>query len=89
MDYVLYKLILGNKDKTDLQFIVQLLELSEKVFKTALSKKHKISHRLILRQWPRYYIYLTTLYVFSFRLQLHNKDFIINEMYVKRQLFSK
>ena len=47
MDYVLYKLILGNKDKTDLQFIVQLLELSEKVFKTALSKKHKISHRLI------------------------------------------
>ena len=54
MDYVLYKLILGNKDKTDLQFIVQLLELSEKVFKTALSKKHKISHRLILRQWPRY-----------------------------------
>ena len=39
MDYVLYKLILGNKDKTDLQFIAQLLELSEKVFKTALSKK--------------------------------------------------
>ena len=47
MDYVLYKLILGNKDKTDLQFIVQLLELSEKVFKTAGSKKHKISLRLI------------------------------------------
>ena len=39
MDYILHKLILGNKDKTDLQFIVQLLELSEKVFKTALSKK--------------------------------------------------
>ena len=47
MDYILHKLILGNKDKTDLQFIVELLELSEKVFKTALSKKHKISHRLI------------------------------------------
>lgn len=39
MDYILHKLILGNKDKTDLQFIVQLLELSGKVFKTALSKK--------------------------------------------------
>ena len=47
MDYILHKLILRNKDKTDLQFIVQLLELSEKVFKTAASKKHKISHRLI------------------------------------------
>ena len=44
---ILHKLILENKDETDLQFIVQLLELSEKVFKTALSKKHKISHRLI------------------------------------------
>ena len=39
MDYILHKLILGNKDKTDLQFIVQLLVLSGKVFKTALSKK--------------------------------------------------
>lgn len=60
MDYILHKLILGNKDKTDLQFIVQLLELSGKVFKTALSKKNT---KYLKDQWFRY---LTDPFIFPF-----------------------